>query len=183
MTDYLNAKKVPGFRLIEAHIDPSAILGTQSIVWHYSVVLADVRIGDHVSIGSRCEIGRGSVIGDYSRIGSGVFLPPNSIVGERVFVGPNVTCTDDRHPRVPVAGDPPYVALPPIIKDDVAIGAGAVILPGVTIGRGARIAAGAVVTDDVPPFTMVVGLPARVRAMPESWGIAEMVPLPTSRLL
>ena len=154
---------------IESYLDPSATLGEGSIAWWYSRILQNVRIGNHVSIGGGTEIGRGTVIGDHSRIGANVFLPPNSVIGARVFIGPNVVCTDDLHPRVPSPVDPPYDARPPVIEDDASIGAAAVLLPGVRIGRGARVAAGAIVTKDVPAFTMVVGGPAREREMPEAW--------------
>lgn len=156
-------------RIIDARIDPSAIIGDGSIVWHFAIVLQSVRIGKDVSIGGRCEIGRGSLIGDRTRIGSGTFLPPNSIIGEAVFIGPNVTFTDDKHPRVPDADDPPYDAQPPIVGNGASIGAGAVILPGVIIGAGARVAAGSVVTANVPPRVMVLGSPAKERPMPVSW--------------
>lgn len=139
------------------------------MIWHFSVVLADVKIGQNVSIGSRCEIGRGSVIGDGTRIGSGTFLPPNSAIGQNVFIGPNVTFTDDRHPRIHEAGDEPYHAEPPRIEEGAAIGAGAVILPGVRIGKHARVAAGAIVTKDVIEYSMVRGPRARVHTMPREW--------------
>jgi acetyltransferase-like isoleucine patch superfamily enzyme len=92
------------------------------------------------------------------RIQHGAFLPNRARIGDRVFIGPNATFTDDRYPEV---NNPRYKAEPPIVEDDVAIGAGAVILPGVRIGRGALIGAGAVVTKDVPPSAVVVGNPAR----------------------
>ena len=85
-----------------------------------------------------------------------MFLPQRSYIGERVFIGPNVTFTDDRHPKVNVS----YHPEPPIVQDDVSIGAGAVILPGIKIGRGAMIGAGAVVTKDVPAEVVVLGNPA-----------------------
>lgn len=144
--------------MIAHFIDPSAVMGPGTQVWHFAVVLADVQIGAACSIGSLAEIGRGTRIGDATRIGHGVFLPSHSQIGSRVFIGPNVTFTDDRYPR---ANHADYRAEPPIIEDDAAIGAGAVILPGVRIGRGARVGAGAIVTHHVPAEAIVVGMPAR----------------------
>jgi len=164
MTDQLNWKKTT--KIIEAFIDPSATFQKGTIIWHYARVLAKCRIGFDVSIGGGTEIGRGTVIGDRTRIGANVFLPPNSVIGSEVFIGPNVTCTDDKHP---MAGNTEYTAEPPTIGDGASIGAGAVLLPGVVIGANARVAAGAVVTRDVPAGMMVVGNPARWRAMPDSW--------------
>lgn len=81
-------------------------------------------------------------------------------IGSRVLIAANVTITTREHPvdlpRWSVTKDAPIV-----IEDDVWIGASAVVLPGVTIGKGAVIAAGAVVTSDVDPFTVVAGVPAR----------------------
>lgn len=142
-------------------IDNRAEIGVDTKVWWFAVVLADVKIGNNCSIGSHCEIGRGSVIGDGSRLGNGVFLPPNSVIGERVFIGPGVVFTDDRYP---IVNNPNYFAQPPLVEDDVSIGAGAVILPGVRIGKGTMIGAGAVVTRDVPPKSLLRGEPARLKA-------------------
>jgi acetyltransferase-like isoleucine patch superfamily enzyme len=143
-------------------IDPSAVIGKGTRVWHFAVILADVTIGENCSIGSCCEIGHGSVIGSGSRIGHGVFLPPKSIIGENVFIGPSVTFTDDKTPRV---NNPYYHAQPPVIEHGANIGAGAVILPGVRIGAGAMIGAGAIVTKDVLPLRMVRSEPARERLL------------------
>lgn len=160
MTDFINAKRLQV--LVTNNIDPTVIMQAGSFVWWFSVVLAGCRLGKNVVIGSRTELGFNTIVGDDTRIGSGVFLPPNSIIGARVFIGPNATFTDDRLPRVHVAGEPPYHAEPPVIEDDAVIGAAAVILPGVRIGAGARIAAGAIVTSNVDPGTIVRGLPARM---------------------
>jgi len=177
MTTFLNHKTLMGERNIQAFIDPSATLGEGSMVWHYARVLQEVRIGKNCSIGGGTELGRGTVVGDDSRIGANAFFPPNSSIGERVFVGPGVTCTDDMHPRVHLPGDPPYHAQPPMIEDDAAIGAGAILLPGIRIGRGARVAAGCVVTKDVPDRAMVRGVPSRFRTMPEAWEFRPTDPL------
>ncbi len=145
---------------LQTFIHPTAVIGECVNIWHFSVVLADVTIGHNVSIGTGCEIGRGTTIGDFTRIGHGVFLPPNSKIGSNVFIGPSVTMTDDRRP---VVNNHNYHAEPPVIQDDVSIGAGCVILPGVTIFKGARIGAGSVVTRDVPPNSLVYGEKATVR--------------------
>lgn len=140
-------------------IDASAVIGEGTVIWHYAVVLADVQIGSHCSVGSGTEIGRGSIIGDDSRIGARVFLPSRSIIGRHVFISPGVICCDDKYPRV---NHLTYHAEPPVIEDHVTIGAAAILLPGVRIGRGAFIAAGAIVTHDVPADALVRGTPARI---------------------
>lgn len=150
------------------YVDPSAVIGAGTSIWHFAVILARARIGQAVSIGPRVEVGADCVIGDGTRIGSGTFLPPGARIGRRVFIGPNVTMTDDRRPR---AGNVRYLAEPPVIEDGASIGAGATILPGVRIGAAALIGAGAIVTRDVAPGTIVRCEPARfTRRIPESIG-------------
>lgn len=152
---------------IRNFIDDSVKIGMGVRVWHFSTVLAGCELGIGVNIGSRSEIGFNCKIGAHSRISSGVFLPSGTIVGTRVFIGPNVTCTDDRYPRVPTPEEESdgwsYNAEPPIIEDYAAIGAGAVLLPGVRIGHHALVGAGAVVTKDVPPHAKVYGEAAKLR--------------------
>jgi len=136
----------------------SARLGEGTAVWQFATVNEGVTTGKNCVIGSAAWIGDGTVMGDNCRLQHGVFLPRNSRLGDRVFMGPLAVCTDDRYPRV---GNTNYKAEPPIICDDVSIGAGAVVMAGVTIGKGATIGAGAVVIDDVEPGATVVGVPAR----------------------
>lgn len=144
-----------------AFIDPTAVIGNDTHLWHFSVVLAGVIVGHHCNVGSRVEIGRGSTIGNYVRISSGVFLPSNSIIEDEVFIAPNCTFTDDRHPRA--GNTQTYHAEPPYLERGCSIGAGSVILPGVRIGTGAMIGAGSIVTRDVPAHAHVRGEPARVK--------------------
>jgi acetyltransferase-like isoleucine patch superfamily enzyme len=158
---FLNYKRAAGNQIIVNEIDASATWGIDTIIWHYAIVLQEVRIGDHCSIGSRCEIGRGSTIGHYTRIGSGTFLPPNSTIGDRVFIGPNCTFTDDRHPKIPAPGDPPYRAEPPVVEDGAVIGAHCTIMPGAHISAGAVVAAGSLVNGYVHAGLMVKGRPAK----------------------
>lgn len=123
--------------------------------------MAGVAIGDNVNIGSLCEIGRGSFIGENTRIGNGVFIPPNTMIGKNVFIAPHVCMCDDKNPRV---NNHDYNAQPPVIGDNVSIGAGSVILPGVTIHKGARIGAGSVVTRDVASNALIYGQRALERS-------------------
>ena len=116
------------------------------------------RIGDAVSIGSNCTIEPWNIIGHRTRIHSGCVMESTTL-GEDVWVAPYVVFSDCLHPPCPeyqrcVGGV--------VVEDQVKIGTGALFMPGIRIGRGALVAAGAVVTRDVPPGTVVVGNPARI---------------------
>lgn len=153
-------------------VDPTATIGKDCHIWHYAVVLRDVKLGDNVSIGSHAEIGRGTTIGSGSRIGKGVFLPPNSVVGMNVFIGPGTVFCDDKYPRV---GNVEYHAQPPTIEAMASIGAGVVVLPGVRIGFGALIGAGSTVTKDVPAKTVFRGEPAREVGLVDNLGLCTLL--------
>jgi UDP-2-acetamido-3-amino-2,3-dideoxy-glucuronate N-acetyltransferase len=160
LDDYIDKHCTPQMKRENCFVDPTALIGGGSVIWHFARVLANCKIGKDVSIGGGAEIGRGTTIGDRTRISSGVFLPSNSRIGADVFIGPNVTCTDDRYPRTLKPGET-YDALPPIIEDGASIGAGAVILPGVRIGKGSLVGAGCVVAKDVPDGMAVKGRAAQ----------------------
>jgi len=133
-------------------VSDTASVGLGTFVWHYTVILDDVIIGQDCNIGSRVEIGKSSHIGNRTRVGSGTFLPPGSQIGADVFIGPNVTFTDDKFPK---CGNTNYYAQPPVVEDHASIGAGVVILPGVRIGAHALVGAGSIITKDVPAHAVV----------------------------
>lgn len=141
-------------------IAPGVLVGENCTVWQYATICEDVVLGEGVVVGSHAWIGRGSDIGAYTRIQHGAFIPNHTVIGKGCFLGPNCTLTDDKYPK---AGKL-YKPEPPILEDDCSLGAGSVILPGVRIGRGAMVGAGAVVTQDVAPFSCVYGCPARPSA-------------------
>lgn len=135
--------------------------GEGSDVWHFANVESGVTMGKGSVIGSHTYVGGGARIGDGVRIQSFVSICRNAVLEDGVFISPHVCITDDKHPR---AGNPGYAAEPPILRKGCSIGASALIMPGVEIGEGAMVGAGAVVTKDVPPGVVVVGIPARARA-------------------
>ena len=138
---------------------PSKQIGEGTRVWQYVVILPGAVIGRDGNICSHCFIENQVVVGDRVTVKCGVQLWDGVTLEDDVFVGPNATFTNDREPRSRNAS---ATLLPTLVKKGASIGANATILPGLTIGEGAMVGAGAVVTKDVPPRTLVVGNPARV---------------------
>lgn len=123
-------------------------------IWHFAYVGDNVELGDGVLIGSLAHIDRGVKIGDNTRVEGSVYIPPLTIIGKDVFIGPAVTFTNDPYP-------PSKRMVGVVVEDGAIIGAGSVIKAGVRIGKNSVIAMGAVVTKDVPPNTVVAGIPAK----------------------
>lgn len=131
---------------------------------HHVLVRADTVIGDHVLLGTNTVIDGQVRIGSFVKIESNCYIPTHCTLGSRVFLGPGVNVLNDRYPLRRRASYRPEGC---VIEDNVTVGGGAVLLPGVHIGAGSFIAAGAVVTRDVPPGKLVVGVPGRIRPLPE----------------
>ncbi len=134
-------------------------IGEGTRIWQYVVVLPGAVIGREGNICSHCFIENKVVVGDRVTVKCGVQLWDGVTLEDDVFVGPNVTFTNDQQPR---SRNGAAQLLPTLVKKGASIGANATILPGLIIGEGSMIGAGAVVTKDVPPRTLVVGNPARV---------------------
>ncbi|MEV5783670.1 acyltransferase [Streptomyces sp. NPDC052287] len=149
-----------------AQVDETAEIGAGSSVWD----LAQIR--DGARLGEGCVIGRGAYVGSGVRMGDNCKLQNYALVyepaelGDGVFIGPAVVLTNDHNPR---SVDPEgkqkrggdWEAVGVKIADGASIGARAVCVAPISIGRWAMVAAGAVVTKDVPDFALVVGVPAR----------------------
>lgn len=131
---------------------------------HHVMIREHTIIGNHVVIGTNTVIDGNVVIGDFVKVESNCYIPTHVRIGNRVFFGPNVTLTNDRYP---LKLRDEYVPEGPVIEDGVTLGAGVVVLPGIRIGHDSLVAAGAVVTRDVPSYSLVVGVPGRVSPLPE----------------
>ncbi|MGL4522835.1 MAG: 2,3,4,5-tetrahydropyridine-2,6-dicarboxylate N-acetyltransferase [Bacilli bacterium] len=116
-------------------------------------------IREHVTIGKQAVIMMGAIINIGAVIGEGTMIDMGAILGGRATVGKN--CHIGAGAVLAGVIEPPS-ALPVIVEDNVVMGANAVVLEGVRVGEGAVVAAGAIVIEDVPPYTVVAGVPARV---------------------
>jgi UDP-2-acetamido-3-amino-2,3-dideoxy-glucuronate N-acetyltransferase len=147
-------------------VAPSVKLG-QRVVLNAFTNLYGCEIGDDTKIGTFVEVQKGAKIGSRCKISSHTFICEGVTIEDEVFVGHNVTFTNDLLPRATRPDGSPqtdadWKCVPTLIKRGASIGSSATIVCGVTIGERAMVGAGAVVTRDVPPNTLVVGNPARV---------------------
>lgn len=142
-----------------SYIDEGVTIGEGTKIWHFS------HIQPNASIGSKCSIGQNVNVANNVRIGNGVKIQNNVSVYEGVeledyvFCGPSVVFTNDLTPRSKYPkGASNYVKT--LVEEGATLGANSTIVCGIIIGKHAMIAAGAVVTKDVPDYALMVGLPA-----------------------
>jgi acetyltransferase-like isoleucine patch superfamily enzyme len=130
---------------------------------HYVVIRAKVEMGDYCTVMNHSCLEGIIRFGTGVRIMSHVYIPSRTWFGDHVFVGPGVNFLNARYPGRIDDDKTPRGAT---VEDDVMIGGGCTILPGVRIGARSFIAAGAVVTRDVPPRSFVAGVPGRAQPLP-----------------
>jgi acetyltransferase-like isoleucine patch superfamily enzyme len=138
-----------------------ATIGTGAILGDQSYVRELATVGQDTVVGRGSAIGSGASLGQRVRLQTNVWITDRTAVEDDVFVGPGtVTLNDNTMARMPVGGP----LTPPTLRRACRIGGAVVITPGVEVGEEAYVAAGAVVTADVPARASVAGIPARVRA-------------------
>jgi UDP-2-acetamido-3-amino-2,3-dideoxy-glucuronate N-acetyltransferase len=149
-------------------IADSVRLGRDVSIYHRDQVnLYGCSVGDETRIGSFVEVQKGAAIGARCKISSHTFICEGVTIEDEVFVGHGVMFTNDRFPRATRADGTPmsdedWTLETTLVKRRASIGSNATIICGITVGEGALVAAGAVVTKDVPDFAIVAGVPARV---------------------
>ena len=145
-----------------SYLDENVEIGEGTKIWHFSHVQSGVIIGKNCSIGQNINIGNNVKIGNSVKIQNNVSIYEGVELEDYVFCGPSMVFTNIKVPRseFPQRGSQCYSKT--IVKKSASIGANATIVCGVTIGEYALIGSGAVITKDVPPYSLVLGNPGRI---------------------
>ena len=152
--------------LPSADIDPGAQVGDGTTVWHLAQVREGAAVGKNCIIGRGAYIGDGTTMGDNCKVQNYALVYEPAVLGSGVFIGPAAVLTNDEFPRAVNADGSSkdasdWHSVGVEIGEGAAIGARAVCVAPVHVGAWAMVAAGAVVTRDVPDYALVVGVPAR----------------------
>jgi UDP-2-acetamido-3-amino-2,3-dideoxy-glucuronate N-acetyltransferase len=142
-----------------AEIDPDVEIGPGSKIWHFSHILSGSRIGSGCSFGQNTMVGPDVTVGNGCKVQNNVSLYAGVEIGDDVFIGPSAVFTNVTNPRAAVNRKDEFARTR--VERGATIGANATIVCGTTLGEYSFVAAGAVVTKDVPPHALVAGVPAR----------------------
>jgi UDP-2-acetamido-3-amino-2,3-dideoxy-glucuronate N-acetyltransferase len=144
-----------------AIIDDGAQIGAGSKIWHFCHIMPQVIIGERCSFGQNVFIANHVTIGTNVKVQNNVSLYEGVTLEDDVFCGPSAVFTNVKTPRSAFPRNTSADYLPTLVKRGASIGANATIVCGVTLGEWCFIGAGAVITKDVPPHALMLGVPAR----------------------
>ena len=157
-----------------AIVDEGAQIGEGSRVWHFVHVCGGARIGAGVSLGQNVFVGNKVIIGDRCKIQNNVSVYDNVTLEEGVFCGPSMVFTNVYNPRSLIERKNEYRDT--VVKRGATLGANCTVVCGTTIGEFSFVGAGAVINKDVPPYALMVGVPARQIGWMSEFG--EQISLP-----
>lgn len=144
-----------------AVVDQPCQIGAGTHIWHFSHICSGAELGENCNLGQNVMIGPDVMIGRNVKIQNNVSVYSGTVVEDDVFLGPSCVLTNVSNPRSQVVRRSLYE--PTLIRRGASVGANATIVCGVTLGRYSFVAAGTVVTRDVPDYGFVVGVPGRLR--------------------
>lgn len=137
-------------------------IGNNFVSGHGVTIREKTNIGDNVLVGTNTVIEGHCDIGSNVSIQSNVYIPTNTVIEDHVFIGPCACFTNDKYPiRID------FDLKGPTIRKGASIGANSTFLSNIDIGEGAMVAAGAIVTTDVPDYFLAIGAPARIKPLPK----------------
>ncbi len=153
-----------------AYVDDGAEVGEGTKIWHFCHVMGKAKIGKNCSFGQNVFVANNVVIGNGCKIQNNVSLYEGVILEDYVFCGPSMVFTNIKTPRSEFPRNTSDDYLTTVIKRGASIGANATIVCGITLHECAFVAAGAVVTKDVPAYGMVAGVPAKLIGWMSAYG-------------
>ena len=148
------------FKHESAYVDDPCEIGAGTKVWHFCHIQKGAKIGRNCIFGQNCNVANDVVIGSNVKVQNNVSIYTGTFIEDDVFLGPSCVLTNVTNPRSQVLRHSLYERT--LLRRGCSIGANATVVCGTTVGRYAFVAAGAVVTKDVPDYGLVVGVPGRV---------------------
>jgi len=142
-----------------SYVDDGVVIGAGTRIWHFSHVLTGAKIGCGCNLGQNVSVAGGAVIGNNVKIQNNVSVFSGVEIEDDVFLGPSCVLTNINNPRAEVDRKNFYEKTR--IKRGATVGANATVICGVTLGRYSFVAAGAVVTNDLPDYAFCLGVPAK----------------------
>jgi len=152
----------PYFVHSSSFVDDGVTIGAGTKVWHFSHIQSGAKLGSKCILGQNVNIGNNVVIGDNVKIQNNVSVYEGITIESDVFLGPSCVLTNVSNPRSQVLRHSLYEKT--LIRRGATIGANATVVCGITLGRYCFIAAGTVVTKDVPDYAFIVGVPGKQKA-------------------
>jgi UDP-2-acetamido-3-amino-2,3-dideoxy-glucuronate N-acetyltransferase len=140
-------------------VDPGAVIGSGTKIWHFCHIMPGAQVGERCSLGQNVVVMSGARLGNNVKVQNNVSIYEGVTLEDDVFCGPSCVFTNVINPRSHVPRKHEYRRT--LVRRGTTIGANATVLCGVTLGEYAFIGAGAVVTSDVPAYALMVGVPAR----------------------
>jgi len=142
-----------------AYVDEPCEIGKGTKIWHFSHIMKGVKIGENCIFGQNVNVAGGVVIGNNVKVQNNVSIYTGAIIEDDVFLGPSCVLTNVTNPRSQIVRHNLYEKT--IFRRGATVGANATIVCGIELGRYSFVAAGAVVTKDIPDYALVVGVPGR----------------------
>jgi UDP-2-acetamido-3-amino-2,3-dideoxy-glucuronate N-acetyltransferase len=142
-----------------SYIDENVEIGEKTKIWHFSHILKNTKIGKNCSFGQNCVVGPNVKVGNGVKVQNNISIYEGVEVEDDVFLGPSMVFTNVINPRSFIVRKEEFKKT--LLKKGCSVGANATIICGATVGEYALIGAGAVINQDVKPYALMVGVPAK----------------------